>query len=186
MQSHTCKVDVNCRTKILLQACLCSQPKVLTGRLYCPLTHLLDNFSYNALWGACKTEMQKAAPASKQSQMVERATQLAQIKNLPAMQKILVPSLGWEDALEEGMEIHSSILAWNIPWTEDPGGLQSKVSLSITNSQSLLKLTSIKSVMPSNHLILCHPLLLLPSTFPGIWVFSKESVLRIRWPKYWL
>ena len=57
-------------------------------------------------------------------------------------------------------------------------------SLSITNSQSLLKLTSIKSVMPSNHLILCRPLLLLPSIFPSIRVFSKESVLHIRWPKY--
>ena len=57
--------------------------------------------------------------------------------------------------------------------------------MSITNSQSLLKLTSIKLVIPSNHLILCHPLLLLPSIFPSIRVFSKESVLRIRWPKYW-
>ena len=58
-------------------------------------------------------------------------------------------------------------------------------SLSITNSWSLLKLMSIKSVMPSNHLILCRPLLLLPSIFPSIRVFSKESVLHIRWPKYW-
>ena len=57
--------------------------------------------------------------------------------------------------------------------------------LSITNSRSLFKLMSIESVMPSNHLILCHPLLLLPSSFPSIRVFSKESVLRIRWPKYW-
>ena len=57
--------------------------------------------------------------------------------------------------------------------------------LSITNSWSLLKLVSIELVMPSNHLILCHPLLLLPSIFPSIWVFSKESVLQIRWPKYW-
>ena len=57
--------------------------------------------------------------------------------------------------------------------------------LSITNSQSLLKLMSIKSVIPSNHLILCHPLLLLPSIFPSIRMFSKESVLGIRWPKYW-
>ena len=57
--------------------------------------------------------------------------------------------------------------------------------LSITNSQSLLKLTSIESVMLSNHLILCHLLLLLPSIFPGIRVFSHESALRIRWPKYW-
>ena len=58
-------------------------------------------------------------------------------------------------------------------------------SLSITNSRSLLKLMSIESVMPSNHIILCHPLLLLPSIFPRIRVFSNESVLHIRWPKYW-
>ena len=60
-----------------------------------------------------------------------------------------------------------------------------QASLSITNSQSLLKLMSIELVMPSNHLILCHPLLLLPSIFPSIRVFSNESVLCIRWPKYW-
>jgi len=65
------------------------------------------------------------------------------------------------------------------PWTA-----ARQVSLSITNSWSLLKLMSIKSVMPSNHLILCHPLLL-PSIFPSIRVFSKESFLCIRWPKYW-
>ena len=58
-------------------------------------------------------------------------------------------------------------------------------SLSITSSQSLLKLTSIESVMPSNHLILCHPLLLLPSIFCSIRVFSNESVLHIRWLKFW-
>ena len=57
--------------------------------------------------------------------------------------------------------------------------------LSITNSQSLLKLMSIESVMPSNHLILCHPLLLLPSIFPSIGVFSNDSALRMWWPKYW-
>ena len=66
------------------------------------------------------------------------------------------------------------------PWTA-----ACQASLSITNSQSLLKLMSIESVMPSNHLILCHPLLLLPSIFPSIRVFSNESVLHIRWPKYW-
>ena len=66
------------------------------------------------------------------------------------------------------------------PWTE---ACQS--SLSITNSQSLLKLMSIESVMPSNHLIFCCPLLLLPSIFPSIRVFSNDSVLHIRWPKYW-
>ena len=60
-----------------------------------------------------------------------------------------------------------------------------QASLSITDSWSLLKLMSIASVMPSNHLILCHPLLLLPSIFPSIRVFPNESVLCIRWPKYW-
>ena len=60
-----------------------------------------------------------------------------------------------------------------------------QASLSFTVSQSLLKLLSIESVMPSNHLILCHPLLLLPSIVPSIRVFSNESVLCIRWPKYW-
>ena len=60
-----------------------------------------------------------------------------------------------------------------------------QASLSIINSLSLLKLMSIELVMPSNHLILCHPLLLPPSIFPSIRVFPKESVLHIRWPKYW-
>ena len=60
-----------------------------------------------------------------------------------------------------------------------------QASLSITSSWSLLKLMSFESVMPSNHLILCSPLLLLPSSFPSIKVFSNESVLHIRWPKYW-
>ena len=60
-----------------------------------------------------------------------------------------------------------------------------QATLFITDSQSLLKLMSIESVMPSNDLILCHPLLLLPSIFPSIRVFSKKSVLRIKWPKYW-
>ena len=66
------------------------------------------------------------------------------------------------------------------PWTAAP-----QASLSITNSRSLLKLMSIESVMPSKHLILCRPLLLPPSIFPIIKVFSNESVLPIRWPKYW-
>ena len=66
------------------------------------------------------------------------------------------------------------------PWTE-----AHQASLSITNSRRLFKLMSIDSVMQSDHLILCHPLLLLPSIFPSIRVCSNESVLRIRWPKYW-
>ena len=66
-----------------------------------------------------------------------------------------------------------------------PWNAARQASLSITNSQSLLKLMSIESVMPSNYLILCHPLLLMPSIFPRIRVFSSESAHRIRWPKYW-
>ena len=66
------------------------------------------------------------------------------------------------------------------PWTAE-----CQASLSNTNSQSLLKLMSIESVMPSNYLILCHPLLLLPPIRPSIRVFSNESLLHIRWPKYW-
>ena len=66
------------------------------------------------------------------------------------------------------------------PWTT-----AHQTSLSITNCQNLLKLMSIESVMPSNHLILCHSLLLLPSIFPSVRDFSSESVLCIRWPKYW-
>ena len=60
-----------------------------------------------------------------------------------------------------------------------------QASLSTTNSCSLLKLMSIESVMPSNHFLLCHPLLLLPSIFPNIRLFSNKPALRIRWPKYW-
>ena len=78
------------------------------------------------------------------------------------------------------VQLLSRIRLFATPWTA-----AHQASLSITNSQSLLKFTSIELVMPSNHLILCHPLLLLPSIFPSIRVFSNESVLRIRWPKYW-
>ena len=184
---------------------------------------------------------------------------------------MLVRSLGLGVALEKEMATHSSMHAWRIPWTEEPGGLQSmghresnktewlthtqhinklndthgchdssevnhqgpnsgrwpnswkslslfpkivgiippliqfssvqllshvwlfetlwttahQASLSITNSWSPPKPMSILSVRPSNHLILCHPLLLLPSIFPSSRVFSNESALRIRWPKYW-
>ena len=76
--------------------------------------------------------------------------------------------------------VPQSCLTLATPWT-----VAHQASLSITSSWSLCKLMSIASVMPSNHLILCHPLLLLPSIFPSIRVFSNESVLLIRWPKYW-
>ena len=79
-----------------------------------------------------------------------------------------------------GVQLLSCVRLFATPWT-----VACQASLSITNSQSLLKLMSVKSVMPSNRLILCHPFLLLPSIFPSIRVFSNESVLRLRWPKYW-
>ena len=78
------------------------------------------------------------------------------------------------------VQLFSCVQLFETPWTA-----ARHVSLSFTISQSLLKLTSIEAVMPSNHLILCRPLLLLPPIFPSIRVFSSESVLRIRWPKYW-
>jgi len=74
----------------------------------------------------------------------------------------------------------SQVRLFATPWT-----IGHQASLSINNSQNLLKLMLIESVMPSNYLILCRPLLLLPSVFPSIRVFSSESVLSIRWPKYW-
>ena len=78
------------------------------------------------------------------------------------------------------VQLLSSVQLFATPWTA-----ACRASLPITNSQSLLKLTSIELVMPSNHLILCRPLLLLPSIFPSIRVFSSQSVLCIRWPNYW-
>ena len=74
----------------------------------------------------------------------------------------------------------SRVRLFATPWTA-----ARQASLSITNYQSSLRLTSIESVMPSSHLILCRPLLLLPSIFPSIRVFSNESALCMRWPKYW-
>ena len=80
--------------------------------------------------------------------------------------------------------VQFSSVAQSCPTLCDPMD-HSQASLSITNSWSLAKLMSIESVMPSNHLILCYPLLLLPSIFPSIRVFSNESAPQIRWPKYW-
>ena len=78
------------------------------------------------------------------------------------------------------VQLLSHVRLFAAPWTT-----AHQAPLSITNSHNLLKLMSIESVMPSNHLILCHPLLLLPSIFPSIRVFSNEPVLHIRWPNYW-
>ena len=103
---------------------------------------------------------------------------------------LLNASFGGIEFYKFSVDSHDTMIQWSIqslsrvqlfvnPWTA-----ARQASLSITNSQSLLKLMSIESVLPSNHLILCHPLL--PSVFPGIRVFSNGSVLHIRWPKYWI
>ena len=81
--------------------------------------------------------------------------------------------------VSQSVQLCSHVRLFVTPWTA-----AHHASLSITNSWSLLKLMSTESVMPSNHLILFHPLLLLPSIFPSIRVFTNESVLRIKWPKY--
>ena len=94
--------------------------------------------------------------------------------NSPGLQ---VPNMSREI---NSVQLLSRVRFFATPWT-----VAGQASLSITNSWSLSKLMSIESVMPSNHLILCRPLLLLPSIFPSIRVFSNESALPIRWPKYW-
>ena len=106
---------------------------------------------------------------------------------LPWDSHLLLPAalLRWDldcyDSVQFSLvQLLSCVRLFATPWTA-----ACQASLSITNSRSLLNFMSIKSVMPSNHLILCHPLPFLPSIFPSIRVFSKESVLRIRWPKYW-
>ena len=82
--------------------------------------------------------------------------------------------------LSQSVQSLSHVQLFETPWTT-----ARQASLSITNSRSLLKLMSMESVMPSSHLILCRPLLLLPPVPPSIRVFSKESTLHMRWPKYW-
>ena len=88
--------------------------------------------------------------------------------------------VGWQRHHFRSVQWLSPVQLFVTPWTA-----ARQASLSITNSQSLLKLMTIESVMTSNHLILCHPLLLPPSIFPSIRVFSNELVLQIRWLKYW-
>ena len=88
--------------------------------------------------------------------------------------------IGWNPSRFSSVQLLSHVHLFATPWTA-----ACQVSLSITNFWSLLRLKSIEPMMSSNHLILCCPLLLLPSIFPSIRVFSNESALGIRWPKYW-
>ena len=125
------------------------------------------------------------------------------VKNLLAMQETWLSSIpGLGRSLEREMATYFSILAWEIPWTGEPqfSSVQSlsrvwlfatpwiaarQASLSITISRSSLKFMSIESVMPSSHLILCRPLLLVPPIPPSIRVFSNKSTFLMRWPQYW-
>ena len=92
-----------------------------------------------------------------------------------------IERIAWKHMHFSSVQFSHSVMSDSVtPWTA-----AHQASLSITNSRSLLKLMSVESVMRSNHLILCRPLLLLPSIFPSIRVFSSQSVLPIRWPKYW-
>jgi len=98
----------------------------------------------------------------------------------PCFSLDICPGEGFQGHQFSSVQLVSRVWLFVTPWTA-----ACQASLSITSSWSLLKLISIESVMPSNHLILCHPLLLLPSIFPSIKVFSNESALCMRWPKYW-
>ena len=91
----------------------------------------------------------------------------------------------WTDLTQKSYQFSSVQSLSRVQLFATPRTVARQASLTITNSQSLLKLRPVWMVMPSNHLILCHPLLLPPSIFPSIRVFSNESVLRIRWSKYW-
>ena len=98
----------------------------------------------------------------------------------PCCLTVHLPAYKWKIHTFSSVQSFSRVQLFVTPWTA-----ACQASLSITNSQGLLKLMFIELVMPSNHLILCRPLLLLPPIFPRIRVFSSESALRIRWPKYW-
>ena len=100
--------------------------------------------------------------------------------SFPSLMACLSFSYWFVHLCVSSVQLFSRVQLFVTPWTA-----AHQASMSITNSQSLLKFTCIESVMPSNQLILCHPLLLPPSIFPSIRVFSNESALRIRWPKYW-
>ena len=100
--------------------------------------------------------------------------------NMTISRYFLVPANSIISVFFSSVQSLSRVRLFATPWTA-----ACQASLSITSSWSLLTLMSIELVMPFNHLILCHPLLLLPPIFPSIRVFSNESVLLIRWPKYW-
>ena len=117
--------------------------------------------------------------------IIDKTNQLSRQVEIPFIISLIrfscvLPPKSSYALLFSSVQLLSHVWLFATPWTA-----ARQASLSITNSQSLLKIMFIKPVMPSNHFILCHPLLLLPSIFPSIRVLSKESVLCIRWSKYW-
>ena len=164
--------------------------------LGCPCTPwLIDLLSYTRLWsmwsfwlafcdcdfcsGGCGTEVLASSVCPLMGEN-KRLVQAFLWEGL-ALGKMESCSSGQGYAQFSSAQSLSFVWLFATPWTTT-----CQASLSIANSRSLLKLMSIMSVMPSNHLILCRPLLLLPSIFPSIRVFPNESVLCIRWPKYWV
>ena len=141
---------------------------------YSPPDHMSMGFPRQGYWSGL--------PFSSPWDIPDPGTKLAS----PALagRFCITQSLGkpqnWVSVQFSSVQALSCVQLFETPWTA-----AHQASLSITNSQSPLKLMSIEPVMPSNHLILCRPLLLLPSILPSIKVFSNESVLLIRWPKYW-
>ena len=131
-------------------------------------------------WGTSrfKLDLEKAEEPE-----IKSPTSIGSSKKHKSSRKIFTSSLSTMPkplTVFSSVQLLSHVRLFATPWTA-----AHQASLSITNSQSLLKLMSNVSMMPSNDFILCCPLLLLPSIFPSIRVFSNESVLRIRWPKYW-
>ena len=114
------------------------------------------------------------------NEWLNECSTIHKLKNIWAVSSLLLLQIRFKQAFISSVQSLSSVWLFVTPWTE-----AHQASLAIINSWSLLKLMPIKSVIPSNHLILCCPLLLPPSIYPSISVFSNESVLHIRRPKYW-
>ena len=147
--------------------------------------HIWHNQHFKS-WMTSATSAILTWPLANQLPLLQESQQLPSMKMhpQPAGGKKCFPRISW--ILKHGFLRYSSVQSLSCVWLFVTTWTAARqVSLSITSSQSLPKLMSIESVMPSNHLIFCRPVLLLPSIFPSIRVFSNESILRIMWPKYW-
>ena len=149
-----------------------------------------ENFSYSGAWNTLGNEIGLEKHIhywsldGSEGTRGERGVQKGR-KGFKCIFKIHMCQVLWKSTHVYYYDTSVSSVAQSWLTLSDPMNRSTQASLSITNSRSPPKPMSIESVMPSNHLILCRPLLLLPSIFPSIRVFSNESALRIRWPKYW-